>query len=108
MRALVTTLKFLEITPSTRAQVEVLASNMAAIDGLLSTCWLRGSGQISLVQTFESSAAVDAYLDGPRFAALGRLPGCQDVFAVHYDVATQLNDLSAFGVPVAEREHVLV
>jgi quinol monooxygenase YgiN len=94
MHALVITLKFTDITPSTTAQIEALASDMAAIDGLLSTYWLRGSSQVTLVQTFESHAALDAYLASRRFAALSRIPGCQDVFAAHYDVATHLNALS--------------
>jgi hypothetical protein len=97
MRALVVTLKFFDITPATDASIEASARALASFDGLLSTCWLRGSGRIVLVQMFASHSAVNAYLDSALFAGLVRIPGCQDVFAVQHDVATHLNALSVLG-----------
>jgi hypothetical protein len=100
MRALIVNLKFSEITPAMSTRIEALAAELATVDGLLSTCWLRGASRLTLVQTFASHAAVNAYLDGPLFSALGRLPACQDVFAALYDVATNLNALSVLGAPL--------
>ncbi len=97
MRALVVTMKFDELTHDTETQLEQIARALAAIDGLLSTSWLRTSDRVMLVQSFDSHRAVNSYLDGDIFAGLGRIPGARDVFVTHYEVATRLNGLSVLG-----------
>jgi heme-degrading monooxygenase HmoA len=97
VRALITTLRFDDPGPSTEARMAEIAGALARVDGLLSTSWLRNGGRITLVQTFDSHSAVDAWLESPVFAGLGRLPGCRDVYAAQYDVSTRLNALSVLG-----------
>jgi hypothetical protein len=78
-----------------------IAGALARVDGLLSTSWLRNGGRITLVQTFDSHSAVDAWLESVLFAGLGRLPGCRDVYAAQYEVSTRLNALSVLGALAA-------
>ncbi len=110
MCALVVALKFIEVTTSAEDQLETFARQIASVDGLRSTCWLRSGNRIMLVQMYESHAAANSFLDGTLFANLGRLPGCQDVFAAGYDVQTQLNAYSVPGaiesVDIVERQFV--
>jgi hypothetical protein len=104
MRALVVTLKFDEIKPATEATIEKIASALAAVDGLLSTYWLRTADRVMLIQSLESHRAVNAYLESDIFAALGRIPGSRDVFVTHSEVSTKLNGLSVLGSLVGTRE----
>lgn len=104
MRALVVTLKFSDIRSETENRLEAIARELAAVDDLLSTYWLRSSDRVMLVQSFDSHGAVNAYLDSTIFAGLGRVPGARDVFVTHYDVSSRLNSLSVLGVLDEARE----
>lgn len=110
MRALVVTLKFNEIKPETEDRLEGIARALASADGLLSTYWLRTADRVMLIQSFDSHRAINAYLDGDVFEALGRIPGSRDVFVTHYEVLTKLNGLSVLGdfKEAHERERDLV
>ena len=97
MHALVVTLKFDAINPQSEARIEATAAQMASVNGLLSSYWLRNVDRVVLVQSFESHRAINAYLDGETFAGLSHVPGARDVFVSQYDVSTRLNGLSVLG-----------
>ncbi|CAN5555665.1 hypothetical protein BH23CHL2_BH23CHL2_33130 [soil metagenome] len=97
MRALVVTLKINAVRPETEDRLEAIARELAAVEGLLATYWLRSSDRVMLVQSFDSHRAVNSYLDSATFAGLGRVPGARNVFVTHYDVSARLNSLSVLG-----------
>lgn len=74
-----------------RTQCDEVAPAFAAVPGLVSKVWLadRANGVYGGVYTFESGAALDAYLASDLFAQVGATPTLVDMSVRRFEVLSE-------------------
>jgi hypothetical protein len=74
--------------PEYRTLCDQIAPVFAAVPGLVSKVWLAdpSSGVYGGVYTFESHAALEAYLASDLFAQAGATPGLSEFSVRHFEV----------------------
>lgn len=90
MRALITTLTFAVIQPSTQRELAHIARDFGSVDGHISAIWMRNGNRIALHQVFDSLDHADCYLEGALFDRLASLDAVRDVFIEEYNIVEGL------------------
>ena len=80
-----------------------LAPVFAAVPGLVSKVWLadRAEGVFGGIYTFESEAALDAYLDSELFAEFSAIPAFVNVSLRRFGVLAGPTAVTRGGIPAA-------
>lgn len=91
MRALMITVQFTDVPPSTQRLLAQISRSLNKVDGMQSTTWMRNGNTYGLFQLFDETSQADNYVDGDLLGNLATLPGAEDVYIQEFDTVDGLN-----------------